>query len=48
MEQNMDFSQGVLEECYVVHNNKAVVVMAEAFFCGKPFRFQIFFLSLPT
>ena len=27
----MDFSQGVLEECYVVHNNKAVVVMAEAF-----------------
>ena len=26
-----DFSQGTLEECYVVHNSKAVVVMADAF-----------------
>ena len=26
-----DFVLGVLEECYVVHNSKAVVVMAEAF-----------------
>ena len=26
-----DFSQGNLEECYVVHNNKAVVVKSDAF-----------------
>lgn len=26
-----DFSKGVLEECYVVHNGKAVVVKADAF-----------------
>ena len=26
-----DFTQGDLEECYVVHNNKAVVVKADAF-----------------
>ena len=26
-----DFSQGMLDECYVVHNNKAVVVKADAF-----------------
>ena len=26
-----DFSQGVLEECYVVHNSKAVVVKSDAF-----------------
>ena len=43
MEQNMDFSQGVLEECYVVHNNKAVVVMAEAFFLWKTFSFSNLF-----
>ena len=26
-----DFSQGTLEECYVVHNSKAVVIKADAF-----------------
>ena len=26
-----DFSEGSLEECYVVHNSKAVVVKADAF-----------------
>ena len=26
-----DFSQGTLEECYVVHNSKAVVVKSDAF-----------------
>lgn len=26
-----DFSQGTLDECYVVHNNKAVVIKSEAF-----------------
>ena len=26
-----DFTQGTLEECYVVHNSKAVVVKSEAF-----------------
>ena len=26
-----DFSEGSLEECYVVHNSKAVVVNADAF-----------------
>ena len=26
-----DFSQGTLDECYVVHNSKAVVVKSEAF-----------------
>ena len=26
-----DFMDGSLDECYVVHNNKAVVVMADAF-----------------
>ena len=26
-----DFSQGTLDECYVVHNSKAVVVKADAF-----------------
>lgn len=26
-----DFSQGMLEECYVVHNSKAVVVKSDAF-----------------
>ena len=26
-----DFSQGTLDECYVVHNSKAVVIKSEAF-----------------
>lgn len=26
-----DFTQGSLDECYVVHNSKAVVVKSEAF-----------------
>ena len=26
-----DFSQGELDECYVVHNNKAIVVTSDAF-----------------
>ena len=26
-----DFSQGVLEECYIVHNSRAVVLQADAF-----------------
>lgn len=26
-----DFSQGILDECYVVHSRKAVVVRADAF-----------------
>ncbi|MBP5339347.1 MAG: hypothetical protein J6Z14_08635 [Prevotella sp.] len=26
-----DFSQGTLDECYVVHNNKAVVIRSDAF-----------------
>lgn len=26
-----DFSQGDLEECYIVHNNKAVVIKADAY-----------------
>ncbi len=26
-----DFSQGILDECYVVHNNKAVVIRSDAF-----------------
>ena len=26
-----DFSQGTLDECYVVHNSKAVVIKADAF-----------------
>jgi len=29
-----DFTEGSLDECYIVHNNKAVVVKAEAF--GAP------------
>ena len=26
-----DFTQGELDECYIVHNNKAVVVKSDAF-----------------
>ncbi len=29
--RHADFTQGSLDECYVVHNSKAVVVKSEAF-----------------